>query len=82
MKAYVTAHHLYNSGSLYGAWISLPIDEDGRAAIERIKDADRKAGGDAEMLIADTDGPNGALFAIGDKLYAVTGRTGRLLQVL
>ena len=57
MKAYLTTHHLDNSGSLYGAWISLPIDDDGRAAIERIKDADRKAGGDAEMLVADTDGP-------------------------
>lgn len=56
MKAYVTTHHLYNSGSLYGAWVTLPIDDDGRAAIERIKSADRKAGGDAEMLIADTDG--------------------------
>lgn len=57
MEAYITTHGLYNSGSLYGAWVSLPIDDDGRAAIERIKDADRKAGGDAEMLVADTDGP-------------------------
>ena len=31
---------------------------------------------------ANANGPNGALFAVGDKLYAVAGRTGRLLQVL
>lgn len=50
MKAYVTTHGLYNSGSLYGAWISLPIDDAGRAAIERIKAADHYQDGTTHVL--------------------------------
>lgn len=29
-----------------------------------------------------TDGPNGALFVVFGRLYAIAGRTGRLLQVI
>lgn len=57
MKAYVTTYGLYNSGSLYGAWISLPFDESGRAAIEHVLEEDRKAGGAGELFAADVDGP-------------------------
>lgn len=39
----------------------------------------------AKTVIAvstNANGPNGALFASGNKLYAVIGRTGRLVQVI